>query len=117
LLKDYGITEAHIQILCNGTTHADTYTYRNKLMDNPSRYNIRLHIKNKTFAKDNYPLYSGNNMLINLHDASVDRELSFSFESLMGAEYKDNIFADAKIYWSIPAHHTMIVPGDNPNFG
>ena len=105
----YGYTEFKAIVYRNGVAYESNiikFVNISISTENINPYNLKLIIKNEHNSQDAYPVYGSNNQYFG--GLNGNRQVSVSWESVIGAQLDENIFAGCNIYWYLPNATTML---------
>lgn len=84
--------------------------------DTVNALNMALTLNNGNKSQDSYPSYGSDSALINIGDASTNREVYFTYDSDIGGTLEPDVLNGAQAYFYIPNNATMLNgPYDSEN--
>lgn len=106
---EFGYTEFKAIVYRNGIAYQSNiikFTNSTLSVENINPFNLQLIINNGFNSQDAYPVYGSNNQYIG--GLNGNRQISVSWNSIIGAQLDEDIFANAMLYWYLPNVATML---------
>ena len=106
---EFGYTEFKVIVYRNGIAYqSNIIKFINSTLsvENINPFNLQLIINNGFNSQDAYPVYGSNNQYIG--GLNGNRQISVSWNSIIGAQLDEDIFANAMLYWYLPNAATML---------